>query len=71
MYAISNGMDKVKKALRNDVTIIENYSFHENMMVLKAKKKKNTNPCFSEAASSKKLNLFDLTLRQQSTRLRN
>ena len=33
-------MDKVKKALRNDVTIIENYSFHENMMVLKAKKKK-------------------------------
>ena len=32
-------MDKVKKALRNDVTIIENYSFHQNMLVLKAKKK--------------------------------
>ena len=33
-------MDKLKKALRNDVTNIENYSFHENMMVFKAKKKK-------------------------------
>ena len=33
-------MDRVKKALRKDVTNIENCSFHENMMFLKAKKKK-------------------------------
>ena len=32
-------MDRVKKALRKDVTNIENCSFHENMMFLKAKKK--------------------------------
>ena len=35
--AISNYMDKVKKVLTNDFRIIENW-FHENVMVLTAKK---------------------------------
>ena len=39
LYAISNTTDEVKKALSNDFRMIENW-FHENVMVLNAKKKK-------------------------------
>ena len=36
LYAISNAMDKAKKALSNDFRVIENW-FHENVIVLNAK----------------------------------
>ena len=49
LYAISNTTDEVKKALSNDFRMIENW-FHENVMVLNAKKKKDTITCISETA---------------------
>ena len=63
MYSIGNTTEGVKKALSNDFIIIQNW-FHENLMVLNAKKYHHM--CFGTSSEDDDFILVEIKLTNSS-----